>query len=120
MPHEENGGQWAAVSKAYGADLEIVVEAALRCDDSPSGTVSEAADRLRLLVDTLAVFDDIGEGGSEEAILFYISHRADKASERLPIRVRPEDIQVPARDIIALIRHDTTLINLLAQSDQYM
>jgi hypothetical protein len=50
-----------------------------------------------------------------EGILFYIGFRAAKLAERLPVPVRPADIQLPARDILALIQGNKSLDQLIAE-----
>lgn len=120
---EENTTQWAAVSAAYMKDLNLVTDAALRGDDSPvpAGSVREASDRLMMLIEVLRLLDDTEEHdvAAIGAILFYIGWRAGMASQRLPMKVRPQDIQVPARHILALIQGDKNLQEVLdeAQGD---
>jgi hypothetical protein len=52
-------GHWQAVSRAGLADLKVLTEAAVLGDDSPhaAGSVSEAADRLQTLLETLPELD---------------------------------------------------------------
>lgn len=54
-----------------------------------------------------------------EGILFYIGWRAGRVAQRLPLTVlRPADIQVPARDILALIQGDKTLDEILEEAER--
>jgi hypothetical protein len=49
-----------------------------------------------------------------ERILFYIGYRAGMARKRLaPIPIEPKDIQVPARDIIAIINGEQDVMKLV-------
>lgn len=52
-----------------------------------------------------------------DAILFYIGWRSGRLATRLPATVRPADTQVPARDILALIKGDKTLDQVMEESD---
>jgi hypothetical protein len=52
-----------------------------------------------------------------ENILFYIGWRAGRLTERMPMTVRPADIQVPARDIIDLITGGKTIEEILGAAE---
>ncbi len=94
----------------------------MRGDDNPhaSGSLIEAADRLETLLAVLSQLDETDEqnGVSIHKILLYIGWRAAKVSARLPLTLRPRDIQVPARDIIDLIQGDKTLDQVLAEAEE--
>lgn len=106
---------WAAVATAYKKDLDLVAGVIMSGEDNAhaSAPVCEALDRLGLLIETLRQLDQSDEKNvaTLEAVLFYIGYRAGCVSASL-FTVRPSDIQLPARDILALIRGDKTLDQL--------
>lgn len=51
-------------------------------------------------------------------IMFYIGYRYAAVTKQLPLPFRVEDIQLPARHILALINQEKTLDEVLAEVDE--
>jgi len=62
--------------------------------------------------------DSQADTAAVQNIVFYIGYRAGIATERLPLVVRPSDIQIPARDILDLIQGLRTLEQVVADADE--
>jgi hypothetical protein len=53
-----------------------------------------------------------------EDLLAYIGYRAGRLARALPFAASARDIQLPARDVLALVMHEKTLDEVIAQVDE--